>query len=112
MNRRKAVACEGVMRFTAAFSKEGSSVFLPLDESGPIDLIVLRNSLLRVQVKSMKPHNGVLRIAFKSSNNWSVKRYCAGDIDLFAVYDHENQHGYLLPMKDFDGRFQDRKSVV
>ena len=104
MDRRKAVACEGVMRFAAAFSKEGSSVFLPLDESGPVDLVVLRDKLLRVQIKSVKPLRGVIHANFRSSNNWSVKHYSLETADLFGVYDHHSQKGYILDLQEFNGK--------
>jgi hypothetical protein len=96
MDRRKALAGAGVMRFAAEFTRLGESTFIPIDESGPIDLVVLRGKLLRVQVKSVKPIRGVLIVPFRSSNNWSVKKYTSADIDLFGVYDHVNDKGYLL----------------
>lgn len=88
-------------RVIPEFMKQGYQVFQPVDEWGKIDLVVLKDGIFqRIQVKSIKPRNGTLELRNRS---WTTKYMTTYDgyIDLFVLYDAENDKGYLIPKDDF-----------
>jgi len=107
VSARKRIAREAELRFASEFVKKGYDVFFPMSEFGAIDLVVYKNKKFkRVQVKSTKKKDGRLLVKLRSTNNWQNKIYSAEDVDLIAVYDYENQKGYLFDLKKFEGQNQ------
>lgn len=105
MSSTKQIANESELRFASEFVRRGWSVFLPYGEDSPVDLLILKDGkFCKVQVKATKPREGVLHFSLRSTNNWQIKKYTKKEVDLFACYDYLNQKGYLVPIKDVEGR--------
>lgn len=86
------------------FVKLGYRVSLPFGESTPYDLIVEspNDTLFRIQVKTGRLRNGVIRFAAVSSHfhrGRPATRY-DGKIDAFAVYCPANDSCYLIDVSD------------
>ena len=87
---------EGVI--LADILKRGYKVAIPIGENWNYDLIVLRcGKLERVQCKYTESSNGVVKVACRSCNNWSVKKYLCSDIDWIACYDKTEDKIYYIP---------------
>jgi len=79
----------------------GFSVLLPYGENQRYDLVAEQSGRFwRIQVKYSTPKDGALRVNCASSNNWSVKKYTADEIDLMAVYDAFTGEIYFLETTD------------
>ncbi|MDP2942331.1 MAG: group I intron-associated PD-(D/E)XK endonuclease, partial [Candidatus Omnitrophota bacterium] len=57
---------------------------------------------IRVQVKYVTPKNGVLDVGCKSSNNWTVDKYTANQIDFIAAYNSKPRDIYFVPSSKFN----------
>jgi hypothetical protein len=84
-------------------------VAIPMTDNLPWDFILIyKNKLLRVQVKSGQAKCRGIEgsVSFNlESNNWhrkTCKKYTSGDCDLMILCDYENI--YLLGREDFEGR--------
>ena len=76
----------------------GWSILFPFGENSRYDLVAEKHGkFLKVQVKYVTPANGVLKVGCKSSNNWSVKKYTAKEIDYIAVYNGKDKGIYFIP---------------
>ena len=65
----------------------GWNVLFPFGENHRYDLVAERNSrFIKIQVKYVTPKNGGLEVNCKSSNNWSVNKYTARQVDFIAAY--------------------------
>ncbi len=77
----------------------GWNVSFPYGENLKYDLIVEKQGKMkRVQVKTVIPKNGALRINCRSSNNWTVVHYNKNDFEVLAVYDLIAQDIYFIPV--------------
>lgn len=105
MNSKKQLGREGELRFAAEFSRKGWNIFLPFGEDGAVDLLVEKEGeYKRIQIKSTKCNNEVIMCRLKSSNNWQVKKYTSEEIDFFGIYDSTNKKGYLINVKEVEGK--------
>lgn len=88
----------------AKLMKIGWSVAFPYGERSRYDLIAeKKGKFIRVQVKYSTPKNGALRVNCRSSNNWSVLRYTADQIDVIAAYNPEDGQIYFIPANEING---------
>lgn len=79
--------------------EQGWTVLFPIQDDTRYDLVAEKDAVfVRIQVKYTTPHEGVLRINCKSSNNWSVKPYKSNEIDAIAVYYGRDSRIIFLPV--------------
>jgi len=91
------------MAVAAKLLKMRWSILFPYGENSRYDLVAEKNGkFVKVQVKYITPCNGVLDVNCKSSNNWSVDKYTAKQIDFIAAYDSENNEIYFVPSTKFN----------
>lgn len=92
----------GALKVGLEFSKQGYSVFYENGDISKIDLIAENNGkLIRVQVKSITPINGAIKLAFKKDGpNYSFY-YDLETFDFFAIYDLVNDKVYLIRTKEY-----------
>ena len=91
------------MAVASRLLKMGWNILFPFGENNRYDLVAERNGkFLRVQVKYITPRNGGLEINCKSSNNWSVDKYTAKQIDFIAAYDSNSDEIYFVPSAKFN----------
>ncbi len=86
------------MEVASFLMKKGWNVLFPFGENNRYDLVAEKGGKFnRVQVKYVTPKNGALSVGCKSSNNWTVDRYTASQIDFIAVYDSKSREIYFVP---------------
>ena len=89
------------MFVVAHLLERGWKVLLPIGENQRYDLVAERDGrFVRIQVKYVTPKRGMLEIKCASSNNWSLLRYSAKDIDAIAAYDSKNENIYFIPVSN------------
>ena len=77
--------------------KMGWNILFPFGENNRYDLVAERNGkFVKVQVKYVTPRNGTLDVNCKSSNNWSVDKYTAKQIDFIAAYNSNSGEIYFV----------------
>ena len=59
---------------------------------------------MKIQVKATKIRNGAIACKLRSTNNWQNKKYKEGEIDCFGFYDYETKKGYIIKLKDTEGK--------
>jgi len=87
------------LEFMAQAALHGYSVLKPHGDSLKYDVVIdSAGHLLRVQVKGFSAHHGRggYLCRFRRGGG-GVQRYCAEDLDLFAVYILPEQAWYLIP---------------
>jgi PD-(D/E)XK endonuclease len=90
----------GELVVAAHCAREGWHVLFPYGENCRYDLVIERNGIFkRIQVKYSTPKNGALRVNCRSSNNWSVLKYTAKQIDMYGVYDPSHHEVYFIPIE-------------
>jgi len=78
-------------------------VLFPFGENNRYDLVGEKDGkFLKIQVKYISPLNGALTVSCKSSNNWSVDKYTAKEIDFIAAYDSVSGNIYFIPSSKFN----------
>ena len=84
---------------TALFqSKFGFSIFSEDGDISRIDLIAeLNGRVIKFQCKAVTSKNGKIEVPLRKCGPNYRYRYCAGLIDLFAVYDLTDGRLYFLP---------------
>ena len=89
-------------RILAAFVAAGYLVSVPFGSGHKYDFVVDDSvRLLRVQCKTGRVKNGVLRFnAYSQSGNGSVKMSYRGLADLFAVLNPDDDKVYLIPVEE------------
>jgi Holliday junction resolvase-like predicted endonuclease len=86
------------MEVASTLMKKGWNVLFPFGENNRYDLVAEKDGKFkRVQVKYVTPKNGALNVGCKSSNNWSVDRYTALQVDFIAVYNSKSGDIYFVP---------------
>lgn len=91
------------MEIASKLLKNGWNVLFPFGENNRYDLVAEKDGkFTRVQVKYVTPKNGTLDVGCKSSNNWSVDKYTADQVDFIAVYNSENRDVYFVPSSKFN----------
>jgi hypothetical protein len=86
-----------------AFTKLGYRVLVPLGENQRYDLVVDDGKkLLRVQVKTGRVRDGVIKYSCSSSHahRGSATRPYFGEIDFLAVYCPQTDKVYILPEQE------------
>lgn len=79
----------------------GEVVLQPFGDNQRYDLVVDRSgSFLRIQCKTGRIHNGVIRFQSSSNAGGGPKRGYRGEIDLFGVYCPDNDTVYMVPVND------------
>ena len=92
------------LRFAAELLKLGHEVYVPLNDSSPVDMIGEKEGVFtRYQVKYITPNNGVLRVRMKSnpSRNHRSIPYKTQNVDSVAIYDSLNGRGYVVPVGNY-----------
>ena len=92
------------LRFAAELLKLGHEVYIPVNDSSPVDLIGEKDSVFtRYQVKYITPNNGVLRVHMKSNpgRNRTRRPYKEQAVDNIAIYDSLNDRGYVVPIGNY-----------
>lgn len=75
----------------------GWNVAFPFGENQKYDLIIEKSGVCkRVQVKSLMPRDGALKINCRSSNNWSVYHYSKSDFEILAAVDLSCNEVYFI----------------
>ena len=101
----KQIARGGELRFAAELTRKGLEIFFPYGEDSPIDILAHKNGeFLKIQIKATKMKNGAIYCKLRSTNNWQNKKYSSKDIDSFGFYDYESKKGYVIPIKDVEGK--------
>ncbi len=91
------------MEVASLLMKKGWNVLFPFGENNRYDLVAEKSGKFnRVQVKYVTPKNGALNVGCKSSNNWTVDRYTADQIDFIAVYNSISRDVFFLPASQFN----------
>ena len=81
----------------------GWRVLFPFGENNRYDLVAEKDGkFVKVQVKYVTPHNGTLEVNCKSSNNWTVDKYTAKQVDFIAVYNPKTADTYFIPSSKFN----------
>lgn len=88
------------MFVAARLIEDGQRVLFPVGENNRYDLVAEKKGrFIRIQVKYVTPKNGALEVNCRSSNNWSVLRYTAKEIDAIAAYNAHDKSIYFIPVK-------------
>jgi hypothetical protein len=91
------------MEVASLLMKKGWNVLFPFGENNRYDLVAEKGGKFnRVQVKYVTPKNGALNVGCKSSNNWTVDKYTAGQIDFIAVYNPISRDVFFVPASQFN----------
>jgi Holliday junction resolvase-like predicted endonuclease len=91
------------MMVASRLMEKGWKILFPFGENSRYDLVAEKEGkFVRVQVKYVTPKNGALDVGCKSSNNWTVDKYTADQIDFIAVYNSENKDVYFVPSSKFN----------
>lgn len=81
--------------------QKGFNVLIPWGEDVRYDLVSEKNGIFkRIQVKYIKPKNGVLAVRFRSCNNHKVIHYSSKEVDIVAIYNEEGKKVYFIPLAD------------
>jgi hypothetical protein len=93
--------------------KAGVNVLRPLTEGGRYDLLFeIGERFLRVQCKTGKRRGDVIVVPTRTCRHtprgYVRTRYDANEVDLIAVYCHDNSECYLLPIGDVRDRWEIR----
>lgn len=81
--------------------QKGFNVLIPWGEDVRYDLVSEKDGIFkRIQVKYIRPKNGVLEVRFRSCNNHKVLHYSSSDVDIVAVYNGEGKNVYFIPLVD------------
>ena len=89
------------LKVITAYAEAGFAVSVPLGGGVAYDLIVDTGMrLLKVQVKTGRLRNGCILFPTMrfSGHSGRGRRYDPGEIDLFAVYCHDNGQIYVMPL--------------
>jgi hypothetical protein len=85
----------------AALVRSGKRVLLPFGENSRYDLVVDEGGrFIRIQVKSGRLREGIVRCNARSYYRGGTKRTYHDDVDYIGVYCHDNDSVYLVPMAD------------
>lgn len=85
--------------------QNGFNVLVPWGEDGRYDLVSEKNGVFkRIQVKYITPKNGVIDIAFRSSNNYNIIHYSRKDVDIIAAYSPESSKVYFISLNSVRNR--------
>lgn len=91
------------MEVASRLLQKGWNVLFPFGENNRYDLVAEKGGkFTRVQVKYVTPKNGSLEVGCKSSNNWTVDKYTADQIDFIAVYNSKTGDVYFVPSSKFN----------
>jgi len=105
MVRSKQIAREAELRFAAELTRKGWEIFFPYGEDTPIDILAhKKGKFLKIQIKATKIKCGAMNCKLRSTNNWQNKKYKKEEIDAFGFYDYNTKKGYLVPMKEIEGK--------
>jgi hypothetical protein len=78
--------------------ENGWHVAFPYGENLKYDLVAEKEGIFRrIQVKTVNPRDGALKINCRSSNNWSVYYYSTIDFETLAAVDLQNRNVYYIP---------------
>lgn len=81
----------------AEFLKHDFNVLLPVQEYLRYDLVLEKDGVFtRVQCKTAHSGDGI--ITFRTESTHNRRRY-DGDADLFAIYNHETNRVYVIPVE-------------
>ena len=96
-NNSKTIGDYAELKVAAYFASKGHFVSRPLTDNAPYDLIVdIDGKLLKVQVKSRKSRNGVLKIELVSMNNRYSRKYNKNDFDILVCHCIDNDEIIFL----------------
>jgi PD-(D/E)XK endonuclease len=87
----------------AEIVKNGYTVLLPFGEARRYDMVFEKSNIFfRVQCKTGRYMNGVIRFNTCSVNWWNKtrKKYTSEEIDYFAVYCQYTEKVYLIPVEE------------
>ena len=90
---------------TYLLKQNGFNVLIPWGEDNRYDLVAEKNGIFkRIQVKYVTPKNGVLEVAFRSSNNYNIIHYSYKEVDIIAAYSSGDSKVYFIPLCSMKNR--------
>ncbi len=99
ITKQKGDTAEAYLAYT--LKQNGFNVLIPWGEDVRYDLVSEKNGIFkRIQVKHIKPRNGVLEVRFRSCNNHKVIHYSSNEVDIVAIYNEEGKKVYFIPLAD------------
>jgi len=87
----------------AAFKRKQWAVLIPFGDNERYDLVIDRgDGFERVQVKSGSLYKGSIRFFTRNASPHAsiTKKTYEGEVDLFAVYSHELNKVYIVPIEE------------